>query len=40
MQTGNKISLLNLGGHGLREIILEFILKLELDSPLNVTVLL
>lgn len=40
MQTGNKINLLNLGGHGLREIILEFTLKLGLDSALNVTVLL
>lgn len=39
MQTGNKINLLNLGGHGLREIILEFTLKLGLGS-LNVTVLL
>lgn len=40
MQTGNKINLLNLGGHSLREIILEFTLKLGPDSLLNVTVLL
>lgn len=40
MQTGNKINSLNLGGHGLREIILEFTLKLGLDSAINVTVLL
>jgi len=40
MQTGNKINLLSLGGHILRQSILGFILKLGLDSPFNITVLL
>lgn len=40
MQTGNKINLLNLGGHSLRKIVLEFILKSGLGSPLAIPVLL